>query len=408
MHKMVFNIKVSKSVGGIISRWKTRDKQALCVVIANLLSTLPNNTGVVYSRDSSARISPERYNKKQISNRSIMKSIDYLVERNLVINTVAPRQPPKRSLDKQEFICSHIIATPLFISTFKNEKIEGIKHSAIVDEEQVVLKDLDKNVIDYIECDLSLFSRLCLNYYNTYISKQVVSMKEDNLNCILTRIFNGEIGDTGRLYRSAVQSLTKEDRCYLLINNQSTIELDYSCLHLNMLIDINKCGEYIENIPDAYMLPLPEELQENLYNREAVKKAFNLMLNCRDRKTANAVVQQYLNIQNKHSDFKSGAKLLDCIIEGYSFLPLPLILWQSKPMAYKLQRMDSDIALEIITTLAEKDVPVLPIHDSFITTVDNYVLLQSVMGNIYRKYLGVDKRVPITACYQGQEWKEYV
>jgi hypothetical protein len=49
-----------------------------------------------------------------------------------------------------------------------------------------------------------------------------------------------------------------------------------------------------------------------------------------------------------------------------------------------LQRKDSDLALQIITTMREQGVVCLPIHDSFIVTEEHRELLRQTMVECYQ------------------------
>lgn len=54
----------------------------------------------------------------------------------------------------------------------------------------------------------------------------------------------------------------------------------------------------------------------------------------------------------------------------------------------KNQRLESDIALDVITALINKEVLALPIHDSFIVEKKNGDILKSVMVDCYVNRLG--------------------
>lgn len=54
----------------------------------------------------------------------------------------------------------------------------------------------------------------------------------------------------------------------------------------------------------------------------------------------------------------------------------------------RLQRSDSDIALEVITNLMAKGIVALPVHDSFIVTEDKKGALQREMLKVYINMYG--------------------
>ena len=312
-----------------------------------------------------------------------------------------------------ESISSSFIALDKLIELFSSTKnVENSKNTVLVDTQRVVLKDVNKNMIGYKECDTTKYTRGCLSTYNKYISAQDITYSDDNdilhkASCCLTRIFNIDIGNTGRLYRSEIINIKSGYRQSILINGINTVEIDFSALHLRMLLDKYTCSGFIPSGVDAYLLPLTEEEQENPENREAVKRAFNIILNNSKRHSACSAIQQYLNLKNRDCSIRSGSVLLSKIEEAYSFLPLQMILWQSKPLSYTLQKLDSDIALEIISSGVEDNISVLPIHDSFIVQARHKNWLQDMMGSTYRKHLRSDGKVPVTVSFAGRDYKEW-
>ena len=58
----------------------------------------------------------------------------------------------------------------------------------------------------------------------------------------------------------------------------------------------------------------------------------------------------------------------------------------------RLQRKDSDLALAIITELREQGIPALPIHDSFIVTIENK---DNLMNAMIRKYRSMFRFYPV-------------
>jgi hypothetical protein len=420
MTNMTYNIKVvnqiiKKETNKLKQEHKLNDKlvSTINMVMTNLLASLKTDCYLNYSRDLAKAIPAKRYNKKQISTRYVIKAIDLLENNGYLYNYKAERQVPLEHIENQQFVCSYVKPTDKFISLFKeDEDAEIALLSNIVDNETVLLKD-DGILLDYRDNDLTNYSRLCLKYYNQAVSKTKVSLDEKNYNCTLVRIFNKEIGSTGRLYRSAVQNIWAEDRKRITIDDEETIEIDYSCLHLRMLLAMYGRYEELCLHQDLYSLCLTEDELSNKINRNVIKASFNKMINCSSKKVTLAVIQQHLNL-NKGSDFKTATEVLNRILETFSFLPLPVILWQSKPMAYSLQRMDSDIALEIITTLAQEGIVVLPVHDSFVTQTKHKMALQQKMADVYKQYMKLnnvpDYRVciPVKVIYKDREFTHYL
>ena len=401
------SVKVPRGVSSKIRYMNCRYKREIGVIVVNVLANKGKN--IFYSRDTSIKLLPKKYNPKQLSVYGVIKALEFLEKEGYIVNNISPRDYGHYD---HEAISSSFVATDLLINMFSigNNAVDS-KKTIVVDTQRVVLKDKDKNMVDYKECDVTRYTRDSLTTYNQYIAAQHITYSDkDNIvheaNCCLTRIFNQEIGFTGRLYRSEIQNIKSCYRQSILINGVSAVEIDYSALHLRMLIDMYLCTDKVPYGVDAYLLPLTQEEQMIGANREAIKRAFNILLNNSKRHLACSAIQQYLNLKNKECTIRSGSVLLSRIEEAYSFLPLQVILWQSKPLAYKLQNLDSEIALEIISAGVEDDVVVLPIHDSFIVQTTHKNWLQEIMGSMYRKYLRVEGMVPVTVTIDGKDYKE--
>lgn len=188
---------------------------------------------------------------------------------------------------------------------------------------------------------------------------------------------NGSFDQGGRLYGGWWINAPRWLRKRITINEQPTVELDYSGCHIRMLY--HQRG--IDYIGDPYQLDeltacadengLPEG-----YFRDGVKQLVQALING-----------------------NPGGKPEQAKIRGFSFKPYftrpqlrQMIEEKHAPIAnafgtgagLRLQRLDSDIALAIITRLQAQGVPTLPIHDSFIVPADQERRLRRIMEVGYK------------------------
>jgi hypothetical protein len=404
------DIKVNRGVSYLVQKLFNTSRKEIGVIVVNLLAH--RDKKIFYSRSTANnKTKDEKYNPKKISNRLLIRAIDVLAKEGYIINSIAERQYGKGS----KKIPSSFTATPLLYEVFDvNKNTEHSKTTVIEDVQRVVLKDKEKRMVGYKENDLTRYSRDCLRYYNSYISTKTIEYVDNDgcvnkAHCCLTRIFNKEIGNTGRLYHSELQNIHQHCRQSVLIDGMKTLEIDFSSLHLQILIDMYYKRDVVEGLGDLYLLPLTEEEKSDYINRAAVKQAFNTMLNCTSKSSASAAVQQYLNKRKVKSSITNGWELVNRIEEAYSFLPLNVILWQTIPMSYVLQRKDSDIAMDLICCGVEQDIPVLPIHDSFITTIENKLWLQENMKYFYCKYVNNVPTLTVSVTIEGlKPFKEII
>jgi hypothetical protein len=193
---------------------------------------------------------------------------------------------------------------------------------------------------------------------------------------------NGSFLEGGRLYGGWWIGIPKDLRCRITINDQPTVELDYSGCAIRMLYHLRG----LDCLNDPYRL---EEIaafearkgRKAGYYREAIK----------------ALTQARINGTNREKD------MMCALPNGLTFAPhfkrdevTRMIETKHKAIAddfgsgagIRLQRMDSDLALSIITGLMEEEICALPIHDSFLVqTVHKDRLLQK-MNDIYKDLFG--------------------
>ena len=184
----------------------------------------------------------------------------------------------------------------------------------------------------------------------------------------LTRIFSkGSFKLGGRLY-APIQNYTKQTRKYFYLNGEPTIEIDYSSIHPHMLYH----KERLEfNGDDPYAI--------EGFDRDAVKVAFNIMLN-KEAFGANKSVA------------KTISKVVDCDIDtaealetAIQTLHSPIAHYFNTGIGLTLQRRDSDIALLVINTFVnELNRPIICVHDSFIVSVRNTETLILAMNDSYK------------------------
>lgn len=193
---------------------------------------------------------------------------------------------------------------------------------------------------------------------------------------------NPSFGEGGRLFGGWWMSIPGNLREAITINGQQTVEFDYAECHPRMLYhkaDLKAEGElYI--LPELEAYEVATGVAPRTY-RPLVKWLMQVLINGKGRpQTANkpdhvicppdlTILEVVKFIEIKHqliaNTFKTGAGL-------------------------ELMRLESDIALEIITTAMTEGWTVLPVHDSFITTIDQSDRLRTLMVDAYVKRLGME------------------
>ena len=216
------------------------------------------------------------------------------------------------------------------------------------------------------------------------LNKQLVKEKDHDYSPIqlhratLRRVFNlSSFDEGGRFYGAWWHNIPSAYRAYITIDGKFTDEFDYGRLHPTILYADK--GIVLEE--DAYDIGIGKE------HRDIVKQSFNAMVQAESK----------LTTPPKDIDWKSTGKTWKALRQ--------LILDKHEPikdsffrgMGNKLQFKDSQLAEQIMLQFAKKDIPVLPVHDSFIITRGLYSELVNVMHNEFEKMFHVPIKIDDSA-----------
>lgn len=212
--------------------------------------------------------------------------------------------------------------------------------------------------------DLSKLSEdiLKINIFNT---KFKLSIENKLINHNIYRIFNYSMEEGGRMYHQAVRMPAK-DRSKMLINGRKVIELDYSALHLSIAYCLLN-----QPIPDFDLYQIEG------FERNHVKTAINIMLNC-DRKKHKATLATSFKLKIKYEE----ARLLIAQI----LMKHPIL--SNCPNGLQIQKSESDLAIAVIVRMQKQGYFCIPIHDSFIAPNEGRFLLLDAMKSEFFKMFG--------------------
>ena len=216
--------------------------------------------------------------------------------------------------------------------------------------------------------------------------------RTSNLNS-LRRVFNNTCFENGgRHYGCPIQGLPKEVRRTVTINGKRTVELDFESLHITML--------YHQLGLDIPWTPYLHDESDPL--RKVAKRVFNTALNASSSDAAIKSVMRVLAFKKKalkkvlqQSNYKgkslyySVKNVLDALIQYHPQIASKI----NTKQGIWLQRLDSDIASEVLSHFTQKGVLVIPIHDSFIIAEEHKEELLSIMQKEYFKKMGKGIRV---------------
>lgn len=222
---------------------------------------------------------------------------------------------------------------------------------------------------------------------NSSLDRQGVPLRRPELfGTDLYRVFNhGNKDDPrfdfgGRLFGGWWMLESEESRKAITINGLPTIELDYANCHPRMLYHqrgYDGDGE-LYTIPEIAAYEADKGLAPDTY-RDFIKWLFQVLLNGKGRPASarrpdSIAAPEDLPTRQIVSFLKAHHQpIADAFCTG---------------VGLSLMRLESEIALEIVATAMADGWTVLPVHDSFITTIDKRDRLKALMIESYVNRLG--------------------
>jgi hypothetical protein len=299
---------------------------------------------------------------------------------------------------------SWIEPTDKFLSEWQVAEIYMQAELDYLDQCEVIeLRDTNKNTIPYRNSEH--INRMAEVVRNLNKMNEVCVVKDGSNNVlsnIYCRIFNESFEYGGRFYRADVLAIKNKDdsaRLDITMDGSAVCEVDFSNLHFRIAAALEDLDS--EDIPlDVYSGILDDET--NKVDRGIVKLAVNMMFNCHNEEKARGAIQKEINLLSKEDrsvyTLGNAKSVMALIYRAYpSFTHL---FCEESSFGRVLQNADSHLASDILGVMLKKNIPCLPVHDSFVVKMEHMDTLCDAMGDCFRSRFGVDCVVPV-----GVKWK---
>lgn len=343
----------------------------LSVLLANLYLSYKQDKFLAISLSKNFYVLPKKYNPKYLRWDILEKIITYLQNNNYLEMYKGYKQGNVTRLTRIK----------LNKSFFENENINW-NYTIQTDFENysyVVLKDSDKKLIKFKETPLVKRRIKVIRDFNLILNENYVTYKNRFLSCSpMYRVFNnGSFKQGGRFYGGEFQRLSKKERKLIKINGKDVVELDYSCLHINLLYDREK----IKYKKDAYEIGYKSE-----HSRKMIKFILITMLNSSSKKDAISAVRYNFNRSGIKAKINI-EKVIDLLLDKHKRISKYFF---NKENGLTLQYQESLLAEYIIKNFiyGKKGKVILPIHDGFICEKKYEQKLKRVMIQAYKKFIG--------------------
>lgn len=358
---------------------------------------------VAYSRKKNKYFGNTRYNKLKINFFALTKTVDAMVTAGYIAHH-------KGGYFKNEITgeyygwMSRMRATPMLLRLIEDKAITPKMVSRCDDEEVILLRAKPviemkgkkkvkvKYPVDYTSNPSYIDTmRRRVKDYNALLAKTYIDVDDEHLTnqelsklreykLDLTRkrvcrIFNNNSWlQGGRYYGSWWMECPKILRKFIRINGDPTVELDYSGVHVHLLYALEGIN-YAEQKEDAYTL-------EGFPNRAANKYVFLIALNAATEEDCISGVWNKVRRDNDTYQIRNQQQIKD-ILQALKTKHNPIAYRITEGYGVKLQNIDSQIAARVVNYFTARNIPILTVHDSFICTVFDEMVLLDQMKQAY-------------------------
>lgn len=319
------------------------------------------------------------FNPHGIGRTGLLRNIDLLAELGFIDERRGFHDP-----NGKKSVLSRMWPTELFIEEFiKPFSLHQVafaykrKHREVEvqDDQDKTIKLFDKDpvykgMVERVKAYNKLFSQTALSLHDNHYG-----LLEPDLKAIHRVFKRSSLNKLGRFYGGWWQTRSGEDRQTILIDDEETVELDYSGQHIGLLYGMTGT-------------PMPRELQNNPY----------VVTNAEKRADMKLCVLRALNTKSRHIAFQSvnrqrfedkkpdmpREEFDDLMAEFFSYHPTIEELFFQPDLSLTLQYLDSVVADAILENLIiGQEIPVLPVHDSFIVKARDTERLVQAMFDAY-------------------------
>lgn len=245
----------------------------------------------------------------------------------------------------------------------------------------IILKDKNKRPVSYkrtakireMEDKLKRCNRLLADTELTWMDMVFHRAKKR-----LYRVFNNRSWEQGgRFYGGCWQEMPGDERKLIEIEGKPTVEHDYCGMQVRLLY-AKEGIEYGDG--DPYTIPGRED------DRDLLKLVLLIALNA--HKGKDSAIKAIISEMTMYPKEKRTKAYLSEIITEFEEMHKPIAKYFYSGIGLRLQYTDSQVAERIMYNLATKGILTLPVHDSFICSIEHQDKLLNEMKDCYYSIIG--------------------
>jgi hypothetical protein len=314
---------------------------------------------------------------------------------------------------------SRIWATDKLISLFKEATFSYFDINYSKDREVVILRNEDKQDIEYDDSKPIQEMRDLLRDYNALLNTTFIDIPELDIPRIeleekkqrrrrnkpifvnishhdkfTRRIFNNSsFEEGGRFYGGWWQRVDESHRKRIRLNNLPIIEIDYSALHVILAYTEIKEDYWKLTDKDPYRVPI-DGINNPEHIRDINKLFFLLSLNASNEISLYKAFRSELNYKEYPYTFPD--KVLAKLLEDIKLLHPKIAHLICSGVGVRLMNLDSKMVEFIIRDFVKTNTPILTVHDSFVVPFGQEDRLHKLMKEAF---LSVSKQEIVRIKY---------
>ena len=309
---------------------------------------------------------------------------------------------------------TRIWPTDKLIKLFKRASFDVLAIAPTPDTETIILRDADKQNIEYEDTPTTIAMRKVIADYNallerTYIdvanlTKPFIERKQkkkkgrnrktkigiNQSNKRVHRVFNESFDRGGRFYGGFWSQIGSQHRRHIQLNGERVIEQDFSGWHIQLLYARRNINyfEKFGNQSDPYDVHVPE-INDPIYCRWLVKNLILVAVNAKTETSAINAIQTMPTDEDvtRPEGLVLSNKLLKSILHKLKALHSDIAEDFCSGAGIELQNVDGEITNNLIKSFTEAQVPILTVHDSYIVPEKYHMDLWEEMQEQYKALL---------------------
>jgi len=400
-----FECLIKRSSEKVREKNRAEIKHYLSSVIWNLykIRQTSKNPYMRISKDNSSYTKGSRYNGANLGRR-ISQVIDHLAIKRLVekfsgFNGRKGQFSYQTRIKPSDALCKHLDSLPDWLSedySIKEVIIlkDGVTKKLVEydDYEETSESNNTRNILTKLNAINSMsdirIKGMNSNFYS-FADKNNASKIVDIRNSFIYAVYHRQTSGEwlyGRMHGPWWQSVPGKHRTNIVINDNSTVCLDYSAQILNIV----SSWEGIQLESDPYNIPHLRHYITPKKHRAITKACVMMMINCESRAKASQALSKWINgEEGKGKDAKlQHFDLINDYLDALEarYFGLMKHFYMSKGLM--LFKQDSDLARDIIQVFVNQSICILPIHDGFIVEEKHKKLLRVTMHECWTARFG--------------------